>query len=139
MNYDKIQAALETRLSSVVGIPELAYPNTKYDPKTDVPFVQVRFIPTSRTNKVLGVDATNKPFWQEYHGIFNLVINMPEGTGTKETNTLVNAICDRYEATTDILFDGISVTIKKVESARGINETPWFKTPVNIYWYSQSK
>lgn len=139
MNYDKIQAALEVKASAIVGIPKIVFDNMKYDPTTGTTYIQSRFIPTNRTMKVVGVDQTNKPFWQEYHGIYQLLIHAPEGSGSRETNTLVNTICDVFEATTDLEFNGVYVTIKKVERARGINETPWYKTPVNIYWYSQTK
>lgn len=139
MNYDKIQAALETRAATVTGIPHIVYDNVKYDPTTRVPYVQSRFIPTNRTNKVLGIGADNKPHWQEYHGIYQLLINMPEGTGSKQTNDLVNNIVDAFDTTTDLEFAGVYVTIKKAERAKGVSEAPWYKTPVNIYWYSQTK
>lgn len=139
MNYDKIQAALETKLATVVDIPDIAYENTKYDPTTGVPYVKTRFLPTDRSMKVLGVDDDNKPFWQEYHGLFQLILNMPEGTGSKPTNDLVRNIMNVYETATDLSFNGVYVTVKKVERTRGYNETPWFKTSVNVYWYSHSK
>lgn len=139
MNYDKILAALELRVSDVEGIPTIAYENVKFTPVTDVPFVRTRFIPISRTQKVVGVDQNNKPFWLDYQGIFQLVIYMPESQGQRETNILVNNICDKFEAATDLEFNGVYVTIKKVERARGLNEAPWFKTPVSIYWQSFSK
>ena len=139
MNYDKILAALELRVQEVSGIPVVAYENVKFDPKTGTPFVRTRFIPISRTQKTVGVGADNKPFWLDYKGIFQLVLYMPESEGQKATNDLVNAICDKFEAATDLEFDGVYVTINKVERARGINETPWFKTPVSVYWQSFSK
>lgn len=140
MNYDKIQAALETKVLQVPNIPDVAFENVKFDPKTGTPYVRLRFIPISRTQKVLGVEEdTGKPFWQDYQGLLQLVIYMPESEGTRATNNLVNSICDTFEATTDLEFEGIYVTIKKVERTRGFNETPWFITSVNIYWYSHSK
>lgn len=139
MSYANIQAALETKLSTVVNVPAIAFENTKFDPTTDVPYLKTRFLPTDRSQKVLGVGADKKPIWQEYHGLFQIVINVPEGTGSKTTNDLVNNIINVYEAATDLSFNGVYVTVKKAERTRGYNETPWFKTSVNIYWYSHSK
>lgn len=140
MNYHKIQAALETRVKDIAGVPYVAYENVKYDPTTGVSHLRTRFIPISRTQKVLGINEDNgKPFWLDYQGIFQIVINVPESQGSKETNDLVNNICDTFETATDLEFEDVFVTIKKVERTRGINETPWFKTSVNIHWYSHSK
>lgn len=140
MNYDKIQAALETRVRDIPNVPYVAYDNVKYDPKTAIPFLRTRFIPISRTQKVLGINEdSGKPFWLDYQGIFQIIVNVNENTGSKEINRLVNNICDTFETATDLEFQGVYVTIKKVERARGINETPWFKTSVNIHWYSHSK
>lgn len=139
MNYDKIQAALEVRTQALSGNHEIVYEDYKYVPKTNTPFIRTRFMPIDRRPASCGVGADLKPYMQKYEGVFQLLLNMPEGRGTRETNNLVNEICDKFEAATDISFGGVYLTIKQVERMRGISDTPWYKTPVNVHWYSYAK
>ena len=139
MNYDKILAALEVRVQSLENLPVVAYENVKYVPVTGVPYIRTRFMPIDRRMTTLGVDTLGKPYHQKYEGVFQLLLNYPESQGQGPTNAMVNEICDKFEAATDISFDDVYLTIKQVERMRGVNDGPWFKTPVNIHWYSFTK
>jgi len=134
MNYDKILAALESRLASIEGVPAIAYENVNYSPTVGTPFLRTRFVPIDRRTPFYGQMPNGKPFMQRYVGLFQVVLNYPEGQGQKPTNTMANLICDRFEATTDIQFQDIAITINRTERMRGFPESPWFKTPVNIHW-----
>ena len=48
MNYDNILAALETRVLSLTSVPDVAFENTKYIPKTGVSYLRARFMPMDR-------------------------------------------------------------------------------------------
>lgn len=137
--YDKIQAALETRVQTLVNVPDVAYENTKYIPTTDRPYIQTRFMPIDRRIVSVGIGPDLKPYYQKYEGVFQLLLNYPESKGTRPTNDMVSEIIDKFEAATDIGFDGVYLTIKQVERMRGVNESPWYKTPVNIHWYTYAK
>lgn len=139
MNYDKILAALETRLSTLTNVPDIAYENTIYTPVTDRPFIKTKFMPIDRRMISLGVGSDLKPYYQKYEGIFQLLLNYPESQGTRPTHNMVSEITDKFEAATDLSFQDVYVTIKQVERMRGINDSPWYKTPVNIHWYSYAK
>ena len=139
MNYDNILAALETRVLSLTDVPDVAFENTKYIPKTGVSYLRARFIPMDRRPASCGIGADLKPYMQHYYGVFQIVINCPESEGQSKTNKIVNEICDKFEAATDISNEDVYVTIKQVERMRGISEAPWYKTPVNIHWFSYTK
>ena len=139
MNYDKILAALETTLTTVENVPDIAFETVDYDPSVGTPYIKTLFLPADRRPRSLGIDIDNKPFFQRYEGIFQLLLHYPSDKGQHATNTMVNAIIDKFEATTDLEFGGVYVTIKQVERMKGMTESPWFKTPVNIHWYSYSK
>lgn len=139
MNYDKILAALETTLMTVEGIPDVAFENVHYSPTTGTPFIRTRFIPIARRNVFLGQQPDGKPYDQRYVGLFQLVLNYPESKGQKDTNQMISKIAEKFDATKDIYFEDVAVTIRYVERVRGIPDGPWFKTPVNINWHSYTK
>ena len=139
MNYDKILAALEKRVLDLQNVPSIAWENVKYTPTTGTPYIQTRFMPIDRRSPFIGLDTDGKHFSQRYVGIFQLNLYYPESRGQKPTNTIVNEICDKFDAGTDLSHDGVYVTISQTERMRGINESPWFITPVNVHWYSYAK
>lgn len=146
MTYDKILAALETRTLAVPNIPYVAFEGTNYDPTTGTPYIRTRFMPIDRRPRSIGL-VDGKPYLQRYRGIFQLLLNYPDGEGQGPTNQMANALCDAFDAATNISFEtstdaGIYetyVTILQTERMRGIKDGPWFKTPVNVNWYSYSK
>lgn len=137
--YDKIQAALEIRAKQLVDVPHIVFDNTKYEPVVGTPFIRSHFMPMERRVRSFGLDVDGKPFRQRYNGIYQLLLNYPDSKGSGPTNTMVNEILDKFEATTDLVFQDVVVTIEKAERIRGVTEGPWFKTPVQISWYSYSK
>ena len=139
MNYDKILAALEKRVLDLQGVPSVAWENVKFTPTTGQPYIQTRFRPSGRRSAFVGVGTVGKHLSQRYVGIFQLKLYYPESRGQKPTNTIVNEICDKFDAGTDLSHDGVYVTISQTERMRGINESPWFITPVNVHWYSYAK
>ena len=136
MSYDKALAALENRVKELEDLPQVAFENSIFVPKTNTPYIRTRFMPFDRRPASCGVGNNGKPFLQKYQGIFQLLLNYPESKGQGPTNRMVNEICDKFEAATDISFQGMYLTIKQVERMRGISDAPWFKTPVNIHWFS---
>ena len=142
--YDKIQAALEVRTKQLVNAPHITYDNVKYVPVIGTPYIKSHFMPMVRQVKSLGINQEGKPYKQRYEGIYQLLLNYPESQGSGPTNAMVNEILDKFEASTDIVhridnpldFENFYVTIEKTERKRGITESPWFKTPVQISWYT---
>lgn len=139
MNYDKILAALETTLMTVPDLPYVAFENVKYDPVVGTPYIRTRFIPIARRNIFLGQTPEGRPYRQRYVGLFQLVLNYPDSEGSAATNATVNNIISVFDATKDISFEDVDLTISYSERMRGINEGPWYKTPVNINWYTYSQ
>lgn len=139
--YDKIQAGLDVTLNSAsLGVP-IAWENVKYSPVTGTSFVRTRFMPIDRRQVSLGLDpVTSKPYQQKYQGIYQVIVNTPEDSGINPTNTIVKKIIDAFEAATDLSpQSGVYVRIFQTEKMRAYQESPWYKTPVNIHWYSYTQ
>lgn len=151
-----IRAALETHLSNISGLPDIAYENVPYEPTTGQSFIRVAYVPTLRRPAVRGRNPQ-----QEYRGIFSLNVYAPEGSGPGACEDIVESLLDAFEATTDIHYDNVNdiiltesearlllesgnqilvdsvtrVSIDYAERDIGLTDAPWYLIPVSIGWY----
>jgi hypothetical protein len=130
----KIRAALETHLSTISGLPDIAYENVPYEPTTGQSFIRVAYMPTVRRPAVRGLNPQ-----QEYRGLFALNVYAPEGSGPAVCEDIVEKLLEGFEATTDITYndgsDDYAVCIDYAERSIGITDAPWYLIPVNIGWF----
>ena len=129
----KIRAALETHLSTISGLPDIAYENVPYEPTTGQSFIRVAYMPTVRRPAVRGRNPQ-----QEYRGLLALNVYAPEGSGPAVCEDIVEKLLEGFEATTDITYndgsDDYAVCIDYAERSIGITDAPWYLIPVNIGW-----
>jgi len=128
---DKIRSVLEARLSSITGIPDIAWENVKYSPTTGRPFVQPLFLPTQQRPSVRGLNPILR-----YQGIFSVNCFVPEGNGPGAADDLANLIIDSFPATTDLTDGTHYVTIEFAERQQGVLRSPWYMVTVDVDWYS---
>ena len=130
----KIRAALETHLSTISGLPDIAYENVPYEPTTGQSFIRVAYMPTVRRPAVRGRNPQ-----QEYRGLLALNVYAPEGSGPAVCEDIVEKLLEGFEATTDITYndgsDDYAVCIDYAERSIGITDAPWYLIPVNIGWF----
>ena len=130
----EIRAALETHLSNISGLPDIAYENVPYEPTTGQSFLRVSYMPTLRRPAVRGLNPQ-----QEYRGILAINAYAPEGSGTGACEDIVEKLLEGFEATTDITYNNGSedytVFIDYAERDIGLTDAPWYLIPVNIGWY----
>ena len=134
--YPEIRAALETKLSNISGIPDIAYENVSYSPTTGQSFVQPRLIPVSRRAAVRGLNPQHR-----YEGVFRVFCYVPEGSGPAAADTLADKVVDAFETSTDISFtntdlETIKVTVDYAERDNGFVDSPWYYVAVNVGWYA---
>jgi hypothetical protein len=152
----KIRAALETHLSTISGLPYIAYENVPYEPTTGQSFIRVAYMPTLRRPAVRGLNPQ-----QEYRGLLALNVYAPEGSGPAVCEDIVEKLFNAFEATTDIFYDNVTdliltesegrlllesgdsilvenvtrVCIDYAERSIGMTDAPWYLIPVNIGWF----
>ncbi len=127
----EIRSILETQLSSIVDVPQIAYENVPYEPTTGTSYIQVTYLPTSRRPAVRGLNPQ-----QRYEGIFAISCYAPEGNGPASAETLAENVLNAFEATTSLTTNNVTVSIDYSEVKQGILDSPWFMVPVNIGWYA---
>lgn len=128
--YDDIRRVLETTLSSVVGIPSIAWENVSFSPSTTSPYVKPRFAPTMREPAVRGLNPQ-----MYYQGVFNIEVCVPEGVGPGVGDDLADSIITAFDAPNDLTVNGVSITIRYAERELGTIEGAYYCIPVNIGWY----
>ena len=130
----KIRAALETHLSTISGLPDIAYENVPYEPTTGQSFIRVAYMPVTRRPAVRGRNPQ-----QEYRGILALNVYAPEGSGPAACEDIVEKLLEGFEATADINYndgsDDYTVCIDYAERDIGLTDAPWYLIPVNIGWF----
>jgi hypothetical protein len=129
--YSDIRTALETRLYNTSNIPVVAWENVDYSPTTGTPFIKFQFQPTSRRPAVRGTNPQMR-----YQGLVTLLVHQPENEGPINTEELVDDLVSRFDATTDISYNGIFVRIEYTERQNSYLSKPWYVTPIRIAWYS---
>ena len=133
--HNDIRAALETELSTVPGLPSIAYENVTFNPVTGQSFMSCRYIPTLRRPAVRGLNPQ-----QRYDGVFAVIAHAPEGNGPAVADDLANKVTEAFEATTKIQYtntdlETIIVSIDYAERQQGFVDSPWYYIPINIGWY----
>ena len=127
----EIRAALESHLSTVVDLPEIAYENVPYNPTTGTSYIQPMYFPVTRRPAVRGRNPQ-----QRYDCLFAINCYAPEGNGPSAADTLAKNVLEAFEATTSITLNGTTVSIDYAERQQGILNSPWFFIPVNISCYA---
>ena len=132
--YNTIRAALETKLSTTLVGTDIAYENVAFSPTTGTLFVKPTFIPTVTQPATRGLNPQLL-----YQGVFNVMVNAPEGSGPSLADTTCNTITNAFAATTDVSIvvgaDTYIVRIRYAERQQGRIDTPWYSVPINIGWY----
>lgn len=128
--YDDIRTVLETTLSNVVGIPDIAWENVQYSPTTGSSFVRPQMMPTIREPAVRGLNPQ-----QYYQGLFRVTCFVPDNAGPGAADDLADKVIDAFEATTDLTVSGTTVSIRYAEREAGQSMDNWYMVPVNIGWY----
>lgn len=127
----EIRSLLETQLSSIENVPDIAYQSVPYSPTTGNSYIEVNYLPTSRRPSVRGLNPQ-----QRYEGIFAILCYAPEGSGPAAAETIAENVMTAFEATTSLTSNSITVSIDYSEAQQGYLDSPWFVVPVNIGWYA---
>jgi hypothetical protein len=125
-----IRACLDTHLAGTVGLPAVAHQNVPYEPTTGTSFIKVNTVPTSRRPAVRGLNPQ-----QRYDGLYSILICTPENMGPGAGYDIADLLLDRFNAATDISFNGLIISVDYSEVRTSFLDSPFYCTPVTIAWY----
>ena len=124
-----IQAALESRLSTMTGVLPIVFENTQYTPTAGVPYIATQFIPTLRRAAVMGPDPQKR-----YTGMFIMDVCYPELQGSGAARTFADLLMERFDAASRIEGVDVIVTIEYSEREQGFKRPPFYCIPVRVGW-----
>ena len=127
---NKIRAALENHLITMVGAPTIYTNNIAYEAEPNTNFVKCRVVVTNIEPATRGLNPHLK-----HSGFFPTLICTPEGDGSGASMEIAEAILDRFTSTTDISYDGIILTIDTAQMANSYYSAPFDCLPLTINWY----
>lgn len=133
--YDNIRSALEDKLASTTGLPDIAWENLNFTPTTGTSFIRPEFLPLNRRPAVRGLTPQHR-----YDGLFTVFCYCPENEGPGTCDAIADLVIETFESTTDISYDvdtntTVIVSIDYAERDQGFSDSPWYYIPVNIRWY----
>lgn len=123
-NFNDIQAALDTRLSSLSGGYDVAWPNTNYEPAGNGTFLSPNFIPEETLQVGLGANGKD-----ETNGIYQIDVVYPAGQGR---STIPDSIADHFKRGTVMTYNGVSVRVRSVSIEQAITEGAYHFVPVSV-------
>jgi hypothetical protein len=125
-----IRACLDSHLTGTSGVPTIARQNVPFEPTTGTSFVKADLIPTSRRAAVRGLNPQKR-----YDGLYSLLICTPEGLGSGAGYDIADLLLARFDAATDITYNGFIVSIDYSEVRTSYLDSPFYCTPVTVGWY----
>lgn len=131
--YKDIQAALETKLNSIVGIPDIAWENMEFDTTGVEPYLKPTFIPTIRRPAVRGL---NPQIY--YQGVFVITCYVPSAIGRSTIDDIVSKILSAFPSTSTVTHGPQIISIDTSERGLGRNQDEYYMVPVTISWYVYS-
>lgn len=125
--FKDLQAALETRLSTLSGLPEVAWANTAFKPTEDTAFFRPFIVPAS------GESLTQNRL-QLNTGLFIIDTFVPSEKGTAALNTLVDAVYDHFMAVNTVTSGTTEVELVGINRMLAERDEAWFKGGVEIQY-----
>lgn len=125
-----VRAVLDNRLVTTPSLPEIAHQNVKFTPTNGQPYIKVDFMPSARRPVVMG------PNPQQLHtGLYRLLVCTPENLGSGAGFEIADTLLDRFDASTDISYNGVIVSVEYSEVGVSFLDAPFYCTPVFVGWY----
>lgn len=129
--YNDIRAALDNKLASATMLPTIVWQNTPYDPDPDTPFIRVTYSPTSRRPSTVGYNPE-----QRYQGVYTILICTPKNRGPQAGLIYADIVTSLFDATTDLHYGSVFVSIDYSEVSLSYLDDPYFCTPITVGWHS---
>ena len=105
--------------------------NEPYNPNKNTQYVRPFFVPLNRFPAVRGLNPQIR-----YEGYFQVDCCALPNVGPQSADDLADSIIDAFEATTDLTYNGTTVSIVTVERDQGyIEDTQHYCVPVRAFWY----
>jgi hypothetical protein len=129
MSLFNIELALQQALESVPFLVDIAWPNVKYEPTLNNPFVRPTLLPSK--SEAYTLNDGNK-----HHGIYQVDIYVPNNKGIKTMYSIADDIKDYFTDNKRLTSDDTTVFITAVGIGKSERQDAWYTTYVEIQYLS---
>lgn len=130
-HFADIESALQTKLKTIAGSPEIAWPNIEFVPTVDTLYLRPTLLPTSHNQASLGANGQDR-----FEGIFQVDVFFAAKSGG---SVWPDTIADLFKRGTSLTVGTGQLTISKVELEPLQNEQAWCMIPVSIYFFAYTE
>ena len=126
--FNDIQAALDTRLVSMTGGYDIAFPNVPYEPEAGTTYLRPTFLPAETLQAALGDDGKDITV-----GIYQVDVFNPAGAGR---TSVPDTIADHFKRGTNLAYNGTTLRVQSVSILSATIDGSWQIVPVSISFYT---
>lgn len=120
-----ISGIFDGRLNEMVGLPEVAWPNSAYKPTEGTSFV-------TPTLFIGAVDLSDLNYSEEIRGVYQVMVSAPAGKYKAEAEALVDNLVDHFNNTRVLSLNGYTAHISNVSWDNAFTEGAWYQIPVSV-------
>ena len=131
--YTDIRAALEQRLSSLPGLPAVAWENVKYTPVVGTPYLEPIIMWAEATQAEIGVTGRN---WER--GIYQITAVYPLDKGSSALEVMTGNIREWFKRGTELQQNGLTVKVKNVYPGPRSTDNAGVRQPISIVFFCQT-
>lgn len=131
MTQQLIRAALDTRLSTMPGLPPIAWEGEDYAPVAETTYAKVNLLPRRPANPTLTEQR------QDNGGVYQISLYFPRGAETGAMDALAGAVQLHFAASTSLSAGIINVRIEGTPAiAAGFPTGDRWLVPVSVRYRS---
>jgi len=125
--FKDIKAALDVRLSTMTGLPSVAWQNTSYEPVLGTTYLRPTVLPGNTVGATLGSSGSD-----EHVGVYQIDIFTKAGIGRGVATVLTDTIGDHFKPVTELVYNAQTVRCVSVSIGAAREGDGWYQIPVDI-------
>jgi len=125
-----INAALNSNLSSMAGLPAVAWPNQSFEPAVGTMYIRPTFLPAESVVGTIG-DGTDFN-----SGIYQIDVFTPASDNTNESMLMLDLLADQFKRDKDIVYNSRIITVRSVSHRNVGNVGGWYHQSLDVIYYS---
>lgn len=127
--FSDIQIALETRLSTVVGLPTIAWENVHEEPTEGTPYI--------RPTNIAGDSTLNTMTGQQMNvGIYQIDVFYPTSDGPGTLLSMLDTIYSHFKADNELVANTTKVIVRSIGRTRVDIQGSWAMASIEIVYNS---
>ena len=133
MSHRKISAALSTHLTTLSGLPPVAWENAPFKPVSGALYLRENYLPGDTV--AVGMENSSS---DDATGIYQVTVVAELDSYKLIAQTMAESITSHFARGTNLNYESQKVMITTVDSNAGSIDGGWYNIPVSITWRSFS-